>query len=289
MLKKWKKEIARTIKQTNLARVLVFILFFVWCASFVIGFLWVVISSLNEHVKLMTDPISFPQKLHFENWLKTFEVLTASGSSFEDMVFNSLWYMLGGTAIQMSVYCMAGYSLWNFKFKGRNAIVAAIIIILMIPIYGAGSATMIMYNQLRMYNSPLMLLASTGAVSGTTLIVMTFFQGLSPAYEEAAKMDGAGYWSVFLKIHLPMILPSLGAIALLDLIARWNDYSVPLYYLPDYPTLSTGLYIYETTSKFSMDKPVYFAGVILCSILPIVLFSVFREKLMTSVTIGGVK
>jgi ABC-type glycerol-3-phosphate transport system permease component len=205
------------------------------------------------------------------------------------MLFNSLWFTVGRMIVTIAVDVMAGYSLGNFQFKGRNVIFAGIIVVGLIPIYGTGSATLIMYMNLRMYDTPLFLLSAASMIGGNTLIMMTFFQSLSPAYEEAARMDGAGYWTVFLKIHLPMVWPSVASLVLLTLIAGWNDATAPLYYLPSYPTLATGLYKYETTSKFGMNKPVFFAGIVMCAVPPVVLFGIFREKLMTSVTVGGVK
>ena len=284
------QRIRKTFKKANFARVCVFILFFLWCGSFVVGIGWAFLTSLNEETWLYVNPLALPKEWKFENYLTVFTSLNTNNSSFLDMVWNSLWLTFGGEAISLAFLLMAGYSLGNFQFKGRNAIVVAIVILLMIPVYGTDSARLMLYMDLKLYNSPLILITNAGALSGTTLIIMTFFQGLSPAYEEAAKIDGAGYWTVFLKIHLPMIIPSIGALALMDLIARWNNYTISVYYLPDFPTFASGLYELESNTHFILGgRPVYFAGVILCSIPPIIVFSIFRQKIMTSITIGGVK
>ena len=282
-------EIKKIFKRTSLSRILVFVLFLLWCGSFVFGLGWAFLASLNTHPDLMRKPFSVPTSFHFENYLQAFDILQTGGTSLVDMFFNSIWFTVGVTAVSMAVVTMAGYSLGNFKYKGRNFILVAIVVISMIPIYGAGSSTLIMYKKLGMYDSPLFILSSASMLNGNTLIIMTFFQTLSPAYEEAAKIDGAGYFDVFFKIHLPMVLPAISSIALLTLIAGWNNVDAPLYYLPHYPTLATGIYKYQNFSKYSMNLPVFFAGLIMCAIPPLIIFTAFREKIMTSVTIGGIK
>lgn len=276
-------------KKTNFWRIVAFLILFLWGATYVFGLAWAFIASLGEHIALIINPMAFPESLHFENYLDAFTVLETGGTPFASMLFNSVWLAFGRTVASMVCTVMAAYALGNFKFFGRRFFLVAMVVCMMIPIYGSGSATYLMYNRLGMYNSPLILLASATGMGNLTLIVMTFFQTLSPAYEEAAKLDGAGYWTIMLKVHIPMLLPSLGAIFILSLIGGWNDYELALYYLPDYPTIATGLYKYESTAFYNMDKPVYYAGLILCALPPLVIFSIFREKLMTSVTIGGLK
>lgn len=279
----------KILKKTNPARVIVFVLFTLWAGSLAFGICWAFIASLNTHDALMMRPMDWPEKLQFKNYVDAFTILQTGGTGLVEMLFNSLWFTFGRMIVTLAIDVMVGYALGNFQFKGRNFIFAGIIVVGLIPIYGTGSATLIMYMKLGMYDTPLYLFASASMLGGNTLIMMTFFQSLSPAYEEAARMDGAGYWNVFLKIHFPMVWPSVAALVLLTLIAGWNDATSPLYYLPSYPTLATGLYKYEKISTYGMNRPALFAGIIMCALPPMILFGTFREKLMTSVTIGGVK
>lgn len=287
--KSFREKAYRRLKMTNPARIAVFILFFLWCGTFVFGLGWAIIASLNTHDAVVLNPMSFPTKLNFGNYAEAFRVLQTGGTSFGAMMINSVWFTVGMTAVGMATVVMAGYALGNFKFIGRNFIFTGIIVVSMIPVYGTGSATLMTFKKLGMYDSPLIILSAASMLNGNTLIVMTFFQTLSPAYEEAAKIDGAGFWTIFLKVHLPMVLPAIGAITILTLIACWNNMDTPIYYLPSYSTLASGLFKYETTAKFNMNIPVYYAGIMMCAIPPLILFAVFRDKIMTNVTIGGVK
>lgn len=275
--------------KTNGARIGVFIFFAVYSVIILLMLVWAVLASFNEHTELLVNNAFFPSVFHPENYLNAFETLDAGGVAYFEMVWNSIWFVSLRVIISMTTITCAAYALGRFKFVGRNVIVSILLICMMVPTYGAGSATLIMYNKLGVYNNPLFVLTSTGIVGTTVFVIMTFFQSMSDTYGEAAKIDGANMSQIFIKVYLPMVMPSVSAIAVNAFIGGWNDYMTTLYYLPSYPTLSTGLYIYEQAAKFRMDKPVFFAGVIMCAIPPLILFTVFSDKIMTNVTIGGIK
>ena len=142
---------------------------------------------------------------------------------------------------------------------------------------------------LGIYDSPLYLIKSASAQGQIFFIMMTFFSTLPKSYDEAASIDGAGHLTIFLKIMLPMAIAPLFSIFILCFISGWNDYFTAMVYLPSYPTISSGLYIYEKVSQYNMNKPVYFAGIIMCAIPPMILFAIFRDRIMTNVTMGGLK
>ena len=251
--------------------------------------LWAVLASFNEHNEMLINNAFFPSVFHPENYAKAFDVLEAGGVSYISMVWNSIWFVSSRIIISMATITGAAYALGRYKFSGRNIVMIVLIVCMMIPVYGTGSATLIMYHKLGFYDSPLFILSSTGIIGPTVLVVMTFFQSMSNTYEEAAKIDGANKAQIFLKVYVPMVMPAVSAIAINAFIHGWNDYMTTLYYMPHYPTLSTGLYIYESTSKYNMDKPVFFAGVIMCAIPPLILFTIFSDKIMKNVSIGGIK
>ena len=279
----------RTKIKTNGARIGVFIFFAIYSVIILFMLVWAVLASFNEHTELLVNNAFFPSKFHPENYLNAFETLDAGGVPYFEMVWNSIWFVSCRVLISMTTITCAAYALGRFKFFGRNVIVTVLLVCMMIPTYGSGSATLITYNKLGVYNNPLFVFTSTGIVGTTVFVIMTFFQSMSNTYGEAAKIDGANLTQIFIKVYLPMVMPSVSAIAVNAFIGGWNDYLTTLYYLPNYPTLSTGLYIYEQAAKFRMDKPVFFAGVIMCAIPPLILFTVFSDKIMTNVTIGGIK
>ena len=272
-----------------ITRVVVFFIFVIYAFSLIYALLWGFLSSLKTHVEFMTSPNSLPKEWLFGNYIRAFDLLTASGNSLGSMFFNSIWLTIFSSLISVAVSASAAYVCARYRFVGRRMIMAIQYGVLMIPLYTSSSAGYKLIMDLNLYDSPLYLIKSASALGNIFLILMTFFSTLPDGFAESAEIDGAGHTRIFLQIMLPMAMPSIMSIFLLCFITGWNDYMTPIMYLPSYPTLASGLYVYESVSKFNMDKPVYFAGVMMCAMIPLVIFGIFRDKFMTNVTIGGLK
>ena len=121
------------------------------------------------------------------------------------------------------------------------------------------------------------------------MVMYSYFRNLSWSYAEAGYVDGAGHFTVFFRIMLPQAMSAIGALALIAFIGRWNDYMGPIVFLPDYPTLSAGLYTYQKENERSINYPVLFAGILMSMIPVLALFVVFQDKLMEMNIAGGLK
>ena len=282
------KKFKKWLQRLNLTRCIIFTIFVLYSVFLIYMLLWTLVSSMNEHTAFTINSLELPKVWHPENYLTAFEILTANDNSYLQMLFNSLWLTFGRVVLSTMAQMMAGYALAQ-KFTGRKTFIKVFIILMMIPVYGNASAGLKMIHNMNMYDSPLIVLKSFSAFGSMTLIIMTYYIGLSPSYGEAGEMDGAGQFTCFFKIYFPMSMPMVSAIFVLGMLSGWNDYGTPIYYLPSYPTIASGLYVYEKVARFNMNRPVYFAGVIMCAIPPIVIFAVFRDTIMSSFTFGGLK
>jgi ABC-type glycerol-3-phosphate transport system permease component len=103
-------------------------------------------------------------------------------------------------------------------------------------------------------------------------------------------LDGAGHHKIFWKISLPLVLGPISALYIITLIGFWNDYMSSLMYMPSFQTIASGLFVYKQVAaqKF-MNMPVYYAGVIVSTIPAVIIFILFQDKIMTSITVGGLK
>ena len=158
---------------------------------------------------------------------------------------------------------------------------------MIIPIYGSGVATYKLMHQLNMVNSPLFCLQ--GLNNMCHLMIYAFFSSISWTYAEAAMLDGAGHFKIFTKIMLPMVWPALCVILINSIMGGWNDYMTSMVYMTEYPSLAFGLYVYESLSKYNANKPVYFAGVVIAMIPPMILYYAMQNTIMEKVHFGGLK
>lgn len=269
---------------------IIFILFVIYAAYILYPFLFMLNASLKENGRAFlrnTVGISFP--MYFSNFLKAFKQLETAENSFIQMTINSIWVAGASTALSIMSSSVAAYVISKYKFRGRQLIYSLVLITMMIPVYGALPSRYRLLSQLGWVDSPLYVISAACGFDFAFLVIYSFFKGISWNYAEAAFMDGATHTGVFFKIMFPMAIPAITAIAITNFISAWNAYDGPLLYLPNMPTLSAGLYAYETKMEHHANQPVYFAGVILSLIPILTLFLVFQNTIMTKIYTGGLK
>ena len=111
------------------------------------------------------------------------------------------------------------------------------------------------------------------------------------SYAEAAFIDGAGHFRTMVQVMLPLTRTIFGVLFLTQSIGLWNDYMCPIYFLPSYPTISYGAWLFQ----FNVENPevavapIQLAGLLTLAVPIFVLFMIFKNKMMGSLTIGGLK
>ncbi len=286
---------AKLKQQKNVGQKIVYAVVFAYlclhCLSLIYPLIWLIISSLKDSYEYMTvNPFAFPEKVLFHNYVEAFELIQVRGTTFFGLLYNSLWWSIGNTVINLFMSSLVAYVMAKYKFGAHKYIYAVIIMIMVTPIYGSGSAAYKLAVDLNIINSPLLLIKSLGGYSGFNFLVLfSFYKSISWSYAEAAFMDGAGHFEVYLKVMLPMALAPVLSLAIVVWIGIWNGYMEPLVYLYDYPTLATGLYVYEKDMTRAINYPVYFAGVTMCLAPVMILFICAQDMIMNSISTGGLK
>lgn len=232
----------------------------------------------------ITDSFVFP---NFQNYLIAFTFLQDTNNFFF-MLFNSIWYSIGGELFGLTVAACSTYVVARYKNAFTKTIFNICMFIMIFPVVGAAPSLYKFYQTLGFDQTPLILLS--GLNNMCNLMMYAFFSALSWTYAEAAFIDGANDYQVFFKIMLPMALPSISVIFVSGVIGRWNDYSTPLLYLDkSFPTLASGLLTFERLLEYNSKTPAYFAGVIVAMVPPLVLFAIMQETIMSKVYFGGLK
>jgi raffinose/stachyose/melibiose transport system permease protein/N-acetylglucosamine transport system permease protein len=226
------------------------------------------------------------------NFILAFSAFTDDfGNTFIAMTFNSLWFSIGSEVVVLFFQAAVAYAICKYDFKGRMFLYNLVLVRMMVPIVGTMPSAYKVYSQIGLLNSPMILLTATDCLGGGNfLILYAFFKGISWEYAEAAFIDGANHFDVYFKIMLRMALPAISVLFITGFIARWNEYINISLYMPEMPTLSYGLYIYEQNMKYAGgNMPAYFAGVFIATIPCITLFIIFQNSIMQTVHMGGIK
>lgn len=266
---------------------------------FILG--WAFMSAFKSDVDMLINPIGLPKEIVFTNFTVAFENfgIKVSGIRFyiEDMLMNSIFYAFGTVLASIFVtalvaYCCAKYS----QYKICKIIYAVVIVVVVLPVVGSLPSSIQMTKAIGFYDSiPGVIIGHAGFCNMNFLIFYGAFKGISKTYSEAAFIDGAGQWSVYFRIILPLVKSSLFAVGILQFIGYWNDFTVSLYYLPSHPVLSFGIQRFLSNGggtgyvEQGVNNSMRLAIIFLAASPVLVIFFCFRKKLMNNITLGGLK
>ncbi|MDR1655632.1 MAG: carbohydrate ABC transporter permease [Treponema sp.] len=195
-------------------------------------------------------------------------------------IYNTLTVALFGIIGLLFVSSLGAYTFARMKFPGKEFIYMAVIALMMIPDILTLVPRFMLYKGFGMLNTPLVLIIPVitgGSVFGTFLL-RAFFGGVPEDIFEAARIDGANEFRVYYSICLPLCIPILGTLTIMQISNIWNDYLWPMITQQYHKnlTISAGLVV-EFVNEYTSNYPVQFAGYLLSS-LPLILLFIFANK-----------
>lgn len=251
---------------------------------FTVPFLWLVLTSLRPPERVF-DPGFFPSTIHWQNYRDVFRYAEV-GTWFRNSLIISL---LAVVSVVLSSSLIA-YGFARLRFRGRSQLFALVVATQLLP----GAATMVptylIWNQLGAVNTWFPLWA--GNLFGSAFYIFMLRQFLMTVPQElveAARLDGASYFGIYWRIMLPLIKPSLVAVAVLEFQAKWNDFIGPLIYLNRkelYP-MALGLQSFKT--EFETQWALLMAASVIFTIPMIVLFFLFQRYFIEGIATTGSK
>ena len=210
---------------------------------------------------------------------------------FWEMFLNTMVYAGGCAIIASVVTCVVAYLTTNFDYPLSKVVTATVIVTMILPIVGAYPSEMQILKGLGLYNTRFGAWAQKFNFLGMYFLVFqATFKSMSKEYAEAASIDGASEMQILLKIVFPIVRNTLFTIILLNFVTLWNDYQAPLLYFPAYPTLTYGLYWVTNNGGNALSTvPMKMSGALVILLPILIIFLVFRNRIIGNVTMGGVK
>jgi multiple sugar transport system permease protein len=256
---------------------------------FLFPFAWMVATSLKTNTEALTNPTALlPAVPQWGNYPDVIQAL-----NFWRETFNSLVMALGVTFGQIILAALAGYAFARLKFFGSDflflLILATLIIpfeVLFVPIY------LMLAGWGGWLNTFAALIVPSLASPFAIFVFRQFFITVPKELDEAAKIDGAGYYRVFWSVMLPLAGPAVATVFILTFLAEWSNLLKPLVFTtsPDLYTLQQGLAV--TLNKGANLVPnvaALMAGVVLASIVPVIMFLIAQRYFVRSVASSGLK
>lgn len=210
---------------------------------------------------------------------------------------NTIYYAGFLSFVQAFVTLTMGYMTAKYKNKFSTLIIATVYFLMALPVVGSQPSEISFLMDLGVYDTYLGMFIHKFNFGGIYFLVFNaFFAALPDTYIQAAEIDGASQFRVYINIMVPLAAKMLVMVFLIYFIGAWNDYNTILLYYPDYPTLSYAVFHISTDSGNSLSDgsgvigvPHKFAGAMVLTIPILIVFFAFRNLIMGNVSEGGIK
>lgn len=268
------------------AKVLQYAVLIACALVFLLPFVWIWFSALKTSTEIMIDPFAPPSEFRWENLVHAWTV-----GRFGSYIGNSIIYCAIIVPCVLVLSSFAGYALGSLRVPGEKLIFPFFLIGIMVPI----QAIMIpQYYQVRdlgllgNYGGVVVPGVAVGLAFGIFLM-RAFFRGLPREIAEAARLDGASEWQVFLLVMLPMARTGLLTLGIFQFMISWNMFIIPLVYgqVEELRPISTGIMFFM--GRYASDRGMIAAGVTLSSLPIIVIYVMFQRYFIRGLTAGAVK
>lgn len=254
-------------------------------ALFMMGpFLWLLSVSLMPGKNVFSNPPAIlPTFIDFDNYVKVWQFM-----NFPKYIYNTVVITVLGVLMNVILSSLTAYPLATFRFKGRDFVFTMLIATMIIPSSTAMIVHYLTIQSLHLTGSFLgVVLPSAVSVFNIFLMRQTFI-GIPSDVRDSGKMDGASEFRIWLQLILPLVKPAIAVIALLDMMAFWNNFLWPIVVLDDpqkYPLAAALTYL---NGQFSYNFGWIAAGTMI-SVLPIIIVFLFTQRYYMEGIAGAVK
>lgn len=246
----------------------------------------VVMGGLKSRGELWVSPYTLPNPPRFENWINIL-----SGSSFWQMMGNSLFITIMTAIGVLIVSSMAAFVFARMAFRGRDVVLNILTIGLLFPLIVAMLPVYLVIRQIGLLDNlwGVILPQVAFGLAGNIMILRGFFRAIPAELQDAAYVDGCTSFGFFWRILLPLSRPALGAVAALVMIGSWNELFLPLLVLDKESLWTLPLGTMQFTGQYGQDTALVLAFITL-TIVPTVIFYLLAERqIVSGLTAGAVK
>jgi multiple sugar transport system permease protein len=254
-------------------------------AIMLVPLIWMVILSLETKPEASSfPPVLLPTGLHFGNYSATWKAVP-----FGHFFINSALYSLATVAGNLVFCSLAAYAFARIKFFGRDVLFVVLLATLMVPFQVLLIPTFLIVKKLGMVDSVGGLIMPNLCSAFGIFMLRQFFRTLPIELEEAARIDGTSRVGILLKIVIPLSLPALATLAIIQFLWSWNDFLWPLIIINTASHAPLQLGLSTLQGAHSTEWNLLMAGTVM-SQLPILVVFLFAQRwFVRSIAFTGIK
>lgn len=248
--------------------------------------IWVVISSFKSNREILSSAFALPTSFSFSGYKAALDL-----SPIFQFFGNSIIISVGSTVLNVIVVSMAAYVLARHRFRGNAFITLMLSVSLLIPTVSLLMPIYRIMMALGLFDTRLGLILVYAALGLPTslFIFRSYFQNIPKDLEEAAYIDGAGFFQTFFIIMFPLARPGLATGAILQFLTSWNEFMFALILTQSTEVRTLPLALNYFTSQFSFNYTAMFAALTMVILPSIIIYVLLQEQITSSMVEGAVK
>lgn len=282
-------------------KIFIYFCLVVMALSILIPVIWVFMSSLKTNPEFYQNPWKLPASFYLENFKDAWQA-----ANMGEFFLNSVIVTFLGLGILLLIALPAAYILARMEFKGKSLVQTILkaglfvnLSYIVIPIFMLLRDVDKMVNRSGILSGGFMLnnrfvlalIYAATAIPFTVYLLTNFFSSISKSYEEAAYIDGAGYFRTMVDIMIPMAKPAVITVVLFNFLSFWNEYILALTLMTDESkkTLPVGLINLQQAARGAANYGRLYAGLVIVMIPTLIMYILVQKQLTEGMMVGGDK
>lgn len=268
-------------------RFFIYALLGILALSFLYPLFFMITNSLKSQVEYMVDPFAVDFiNGHYDNYkamITQFNILK--------YFWNTFIVDVGNLVFQLALAICASYAFAKLKFRGKNSVYMAIMVIMFIPAQVVIIPMYIQFSKMGLIDSlwGILLRYVAGGLPGTILLLTSNFREIPSEMLEAGKIDGCNYFKTIWNIVIPMGLPVISICVILNFIGTWNELFTPMILIKSADKQLIMPALTNLVGRYSKDIPFQLTGLLLASIPAILIYMILQKKIVMGVSMGSIK
>lgn len=256
------------------------------CLIVFIPLIVVFLGSLKNNTEFLSSNVfALPTKVEWSNYKTAFidgKVLLGLKNTCIIIVISCAGTIITGT--------MTAYVLQRFKTTLGKVVKAAFLLATLFPSISMQVTVYRMMNHFGLVGTmaaPIILYVGTDIIS--IYIFMQFLDNISYSLDESALLDGAGYFTIYFKIILPLLKPAIATVLIIKVIGIYNDFYTPQLYMPSEELSVVSTSLYRFMGPYGAKWEIIFAGIVICIIPTLIIFLALQKYIYAGLVNGSVK
>ncbi|MCI8292350.1 MAG: carbohydrate ABC transporter permease [Hespellia sp.] len=285
-------------KKISVSRIFIYIALIALAITIIVPVGWVFLASIKENSEFYGNPWTLPKGFYFQNFIDAFEK-----ANMKEYFLNSIIVTVLALLLLLIVALPAAYVLARYKFMGSKLLnilfmgglfinVNYIVVPIFLMLLDGDKILRQWFGDGLLLNNLFVvaLVYASTALPFTIYLLSGFFISIPKDYEEAAFVDGSGYFNTMIKIMMPMARPSIITVILFNFLSFWNEYIISMTLLTkESKTLPVGLMQLMQAQKSAANYGRLYAGLIIVMLPTLLLYILVQKKLTQGMSLGGLK